>query len=222
MVKKLFGTEQLQILTEGDVQELLVDINPYLWAAVVNPFDDLQDRRENDEAFRILDDGQTAQWLRPQIVHQAKRIFEHNDAMRCHTRRQQVLFEYKDSIAICFKKVTKRWHRGSSRLERSNYLTSQNRDYWQQQKLEGFADIPRIIVGYELLMEMTDIRVLIGYPRTRQRDFRWIYAMANQDDALRRIVAEREESKHDYEDDAEDPGFIIRPRRMVREGTTNG
>ncbi len=222
MVKKLFSNEQLQILTEGDVQELLADINPYLWAAVVNPFDDLQERRENDEAFRILDEGQTAQWLRPQIVHRAKRIFEHNDAMRCYTRRRQLLFEYKDAIAICFKKVTKRRYRGSSRLERSNYLTLQNKDYWQQRKLEGFPDIPRIIVGYELLMEMTDIGVLVGYPRTRQRGFQWIYNMANQDNALLRIVAEHQEKKHGYEDDAEDPGFIVRPRRMVREGAING
>jgi hypothetical protein len=190
----------------------------------VNSFDDLQERREkeDDEAFRILDEGQTAQWLRPQIVHRAKRMFEHNDAMRCYTRRRQVLFEYKDAIAICFKKITRRGRRGSSRLERSNYLTPQNRDYWQQRKLEGFLDIPRIIVGYELLMEMTDIRVLIGYPRTRQRGFRWTYEMANQDNALRQIVAEHQEKKNTYEDDAEDPGFIVRPRRMVREGTTNG
>lgn len=217
----LFSRDQLQNLTEEDVQTHLADINPYLWAAVVNPFDDLQMRRESDEAFRILDEGQTAQWLRPQIVFWAKKIFGLNDAMRCCRRRQQVSFEYKDAIAICFKKVTKRWHQSGSRLERSNYLTSQNKDYWQQRKLDGFPDIPRVVVGYELLREMTDIRVLVGYPRTRHRDFQWIYEMPNQDSVLLRIVQEHQEKKRSYEPEAEAPGFIVRPRRVVREGTTN-
>ena len=219
--RNLFSGDQLQVLTEHDVQEVLIDINPHLWAAVVNPFDDLRERRETDGAFRILDEGQTAQWLRPQIIHHAKMIFRDNDAMPCYTSRQQVFFTYKDATAICFKKVTERWHDGESRLERSNYLTSQNKDYWQQRQVHGFPDVPRVIVGYELLKEMTEVRVLIGYPRTRQRGFLWVYEMPSQDDVLAQIVQEHQENKRADETDIDDPGFVIRPRRMVREGTPN-
>jgi hypothetical protein len=221
--KSLFSGKQFHALMEEDVRDVLKDIYPFLWAAVVNPFDDLLDRRKRDDGFRILDEGQTAQWLRPQIVDQAKRIFHSDEDMKCYTRRQQVFFEYRDAISICFKKITKRRRkRGGSRLERSNYLTPQNREYWYQRRLEGFPDLPRIIVGYELIKEMTDIRILVGYPRSRQRGFQWTYEMPNQDRALARLAEEHQARTSRKDDDRAGLGFFVRPRRIVREGTANG
>lgn len=76
----LFGPEDGPLL-EKDVQDLIDEINPYLWAAIVNPFDDLTQRRAVDQAFQILNEGESAQFLRPQIIRHAKNIFENNDAM---------------------------------------------------------------------------------------------------------------------------------------------
>jgi hypothetical protein len=133
-----------------------------------------------------------AQWMSHQIKCSAIDICEQNPDARLRHRKGkfQEFFELGGEVAIVFKKITLRKKRnGESRLERSNNLTEGNRGYWHQDRQDGVPDIPRFIVGYELLREMTDIRVFLGYPRSRGRTFVWIYELEAYSQAIVRPAA---------------------------------
>jgi hypothetical protein len=56
------------VLDEEWLEATISPLYPQLWRMIRAPFDDLVVRRGSDRAFRIMDEGETAQWLRPQIV----------------------------------------------------------------------------------------------------------------------------------------------------------
>jgi hypothetical protein len=214
--KGLFGPGGDGSIDPQVVQEILENINPYLWASLTMPFDDLQERRSIDSDFLNMTEGESAVWLRPKIVRLANRIFENNDAIQFHNIRQQKFWTYQDRLAFSFKKI--KWYkprRGPQYLARSNYRTSQNVDFWSQRSMEGFPDLPRILISYLVVDELTDIKVIVGLPEVGTKKFRWTYVMPDQNEAVIRLEADYQTRRADHHDDEDDRGFIVRPRRNV-------
>lgn len=144
------------------LESVISPLYPELWRIVRQPFDDLLTRRATDRAFRIMDEGETAQWLRPQIVDLARQIFDGHPDVRIERRKQQFFMNYKDAVAITPKKI--RSDRDRKGLTFSSYDTRQNMDYWGRREVDGLPMLPRLIVGYQFVAEMTDIKIYVGYP----------------------------------------------------------
>ena len=150
------------VLTEEWLRSAVAPLYPQLWSMIRQPFDDLVARRASDPAFRILDEGETAQWLRPQIVEQARRLFDGHPDVKVEKRSQQLYLNYRNELAITPKKL--RPKRRAVGLTFSSYNTPQNKDYWQQREVQGLPMLPRILVGYQLVRELTDIKIWVAYP----------------------------------------------------------
>lgn len=150
------------VLDEAWLESAVSPLYPQLWRMIRIPFDDLLSRRANDSRFRILDEGESAQWLRPQIVDIARQIFEGNAEVRVEKRNQQLYLNYKNTLAITPKKFKP--GRDGRGITFSSYDTRQNKDYWQRREVAGLPMLPRLIVGYQFVDEMTDIKIWVAYP----------------------------------------------------------
>jgi hypothetical protein len=163
-------------VSEDQLNACLSPLYPSLWRMVKEPFDDLIERRKIDHAFRILNSGECAQWLRPQIVAKAHDLFDLRDEITIKTVQNQLYLKYRDEILIVPKKFRKHWqHTG---LTFSSYDTRRNNEFWRQREVEGVENLPRIIVGYRFINEMTDCKIFVGLPRGKS--VRLCYAMPDQ------------------------------------------
>ena len=114
------------------------------------PFDDLMVRRATDHAFRILDEGEAAQWIRPQIVDLARQMFDGDAEVRVEKRSQQLYLNYKDTLAITPKKFKP--DRDGKGITFSSYNTRQNMDYWKRREVSGLPMLPGLSSDTSLLM----------------------------------------------------------------------
>jgi hypothetical protein len=144
--------------SEQQLEAILKPLYPPLWLMIHEPFQDLLKRRATDGAFLILTGGETAQWLRPQIVHRARELCRGIPDLEVQENRNQVFLNYRNEIAITPKKFKRKWM--SKLLTFSSYSTQQNKDYWFQREVDGFPRLPRVIVGYKFVEEMTGIKIL--------------------------------------------------------------
>ena len=210
-----FGDNFLDFTDEATAQKLLADTYPLLWISLMEPWNRLQVRRGTDGEFMDLNEGEIAQWLHGQIKRRAAGLCKEYPHFGCQPKRvqQQFYLVCGGQAIVVFKKL--RHNAFKSRLERSNYLTKRNMDLWQQRRLQGCPDAPRLIVGYRLLKELTEIKLAIGYPRTRGRTFQWLYPIPDQS----LVVQGMFESKRVEQPNEEErrKGFIVKPRRMDSE-----
>lgn len=190
----------------AEIEVLISPLYSQLWRMIREPFEDLLLRRSEDHAFRILDEGESAQWLRPQIVAKAKDLFDQRSDVTIEKRRSQLFIKYRDEVAITPKKFKRRWL--SNGLTFSSYETRQNEAYWRQMHVDGFDAIPRVIVGYQFIEEMTNIRILIGYPNGKR--LRFCYLMPDQDGIVSAQPAIAETTI------AEDRGYEVRAKRGAK------
>ena len=206
---------QLPDPTREGVQTLLATMDPLLWSSLMIPWEDLRRYRETDENFRHRDEGEQAQWLRPQMARRARLLFnDHPDVRFVLVNRMPVRIYHEES-AIVITKLTKRPdRRGRRRLTRSTYLTRTTMDFWDQRKLEGFPDYPRIIVGYVPQKEFTAIRIVVAHPRTRGSGMEWYSWMPDQSQTMVRPV---EPSDLPRPGDQRGKGFDIVPKKDVKE-----
>jgi hypothetical protein len=193
------------VLAEEELERLVSPLYPKLWRMIREPFDDFSARRANDHAFRILDEGEAAQWLRPQIIECARRLFEGDTAVKVEKKNHQVFLRYEDRFAIIPKKLrANRWRGG---LTFSSYNTVQNVTLWAQRASDGLPDLPRLIVGYQFIAEMTDIKIWIAYPRGKSAGIYLL--MPDQDGGILGIYQPRpDEGLPD-----EDKGFQVKPKK---------
>lgn len=173
---------QLPMPTEGDVHEALTPHYPLLWECIMGPWEDFLERRGSDRAFTDLTENESAQWLTIQAAHRARQLLTNRDAFRLLNPHGKLVIVVNDKYAFTIKKMTKRTLRvgGEERLTRSNYLTTRNKKLWNQIIDTALPDYPRLILGYELLKEVTDISILIAYPRTNKHGVRWAYCVPKQ------------------------------------------
>ena len=201
----LSGPEFSEVELEAKVSPLY----PSLWRMIREPSDDLFHRRSQDSAFRLLDEGESAQWLRPQIVAKAHDLFDDRADVHMEKVRGQWRLIYNNELAITPKKFKKRWLRQGFTF--SSYDTSQNKDYWQQRIMEGFDSLPRVIVGYQFVQEMTDIRIFVAYPAGKNLKF--FFLMPDQGDVVASYVPP-------VMDDTEDQGkdYRVKTKRNAGAG----
>jgi hypothetical protein len=169
------------------------------------PFDDLLVRRVNDPAFRILDEGETAQWLRPQVIERARHLFDGSPDVRVEKKKQQLFVNCRGRVAITPKKLKPRWR--SAGLTFSSYNTSQNKDYWEQRRNNGFPDLPRLIVGYQFVKEMTDIRIWVAYPSGK-----WLRNCFLMPDQTGVVLGIFKPAPIEAGED-EDKGYVVKPKK---------
>jgi hypothetical protein len=200
--------------SETRVRTLLEPFYDGLRRTVLAPWEDVQQRRLVDPAFRRRKGADLAWWLHGELVHQAQTVFD-NKAIR-HTRLTNGMFALilRDDLLITVKKLKARPFKGRRRFERSNYLTDTNMSYHEQRRLSGFPDIPRVVLGYLLTKEETDIEIYIAYPRTRQRDFIWYYELPGQAGGELHLLNPQPDGPMD---DEPKKGFTITPKKDVRE-----
>lgn len=198
MQKGLFPSDDdaLGYVSEERVRSLLKDANPFLWHAVYSPWEDFQGDRQRDARFRDLSIGESAWWLHTQIKRMAIMLAEDSPEyrlVRSSERSNQFYLNLSGELVLVFKKLRRVYSRrlGRDVLVRSNYPTDGNCDFWEQRRRNGAPDAPRVIVGYEPVKEMTEIRLHIGYPRTKGWRFDWIYEMPDQIDASRAFRAKQ-------------------------------
>ena len=129
------------VLADEELERLVSPLYPKLWRMIREPFDDLRCRRAADGAFRIMDEGETAQWLRPQIVERARQLFDGDSEITAGKKNQQFFLRWRDKFAIIPKKL--RRARDKKRLTFSSYDTIQNVALWAQRAEDGLPDLPR-------------------------------------------------------------------------------
>lgn len=196
-------------LTEEWLEAAVSPLYPQLWQIIRVPFDDLLLRRAEDPAFRILEEGETAQWLRPQIVHQARQVFDGNPDIKVEKRNQQLYLNYRDRLAITPKKL-KPGYRGRG-LTFSSYSTEQNEAYWRQEEVDGLPTLQRLIVGYQFVKEMTDIKIWVAYPYGKRLSI--CFLMPDQTGAIIGLF-------HPVPAPAvmdEDKGYKVKPKRKKKD-----
>lgn len=200
-------------MSEDQMEAAIEPIYPHLWQMIWGPFSDLLRRRSEDAAFRIMDEGETAQWLRPQIVATARVLFEGNPDVQVEKRRSQLRIKYRNQLAITPKKFRRKWmDRG---LTFSSFETPQNKNYWRQRAVEGIDGLPRIIIGYRFIAEMTDIQVLIAYPHGKQLAL--CYPMPEQQPTTLNVISDRITVEMPEKDTR---GFVVVPRQEQERGAS--
>lgn len=201
--------------TEVEVRQLLEPHYPVLWQTVMLPWRDLQERREADLAFRRKSGKHLAWWLHSEMREQAKELFAGHLVLRPETLKNKVLaLRYRDKLLITIKKVHKCQLRGAGVLKRSNILTPTNKDYHDQRSGKGFPDIPRVVLGYRLMREETEIEIVIAYPRSQDHNFLWHYLLPDQSAGELRL--DRRPSDGPPEE-SPTKGFTIAPKKSAKD-----
>lgn len=192
--KSLFsaGGEFLEFAAMDRVQSALAVANPFIWEIVNSPWLEFQHDRAGDPRFRDLTAGEAAWWLHTQIKRRAILLAEDSPEFgitRSPENSHQFYLDINGELLIVFKKLVRFYSKKHccEMLVRSNYPTEGNCRFWEQRRDAGIIDAPRIIVGYEPVQEMTEIRIHVGYPRSRGRKFAWIYEMPNQAEAALKL-----------------------------------
>jgi hypothetical protein len=178
--RSLYGG--LPIPSQADVIARLAPHFPLLWHTIMDPWEEFLQYRASDKNFADWTEDEVAQWLTIQATHRARNFFDGKAGFRLLDRHRKLVMVVNEALAITIKKLTNRTKRpgGEPWMTRSNYLTRSNRDYWSQRRATDAPDVPRVIFGYMLLKEITDIRVYVAYARTRKLGVEWAYRMPNQ------------------------------------------
>lgn len=203
----------LDFTNEESAANLLAEVNPLLWVSIVEPWKRLQLRRGKDEEFRELTEREIAWWLHGRIKRTASEMcdrYPNFNAVASAIHARQFVLTIAGKAVVIFKKI--RRNKSKKRLERSNYKTTGNLDLWQQRRGEGLSDLPRLILGYEPIKELTEIDIRVCYPRSRGLGFRWTYSMPDQTNAVRGLLADNKVEAPSVGERRK--GFIVRHRRM--------
>jgi hypothetical protein len=168
----------LPYVTQEQVDEIVGPLAPFLWPVIMDPWEDLRGyHRDGDKSFAHLDKEQTAIWLTMQAGHRARAIFDGKEGVEVRILYRKPVVIVSGRLAITFKNLTKRSKRRGSpeRLTMSRADTKRATAWFEQKRGANVVDLPRVVFGYELLNEVTEIRLWIGYPRAKGRGFDWAH-----------------------------------------------
>jgi hypothetical protein len=205
----------LPIPSQDEVIKSLTPQFLYLWHTIRDPWDEFLEYRANDRNFQDFTEEETAYWMTIQSAHRAKQFFDGRKGVRILTRHRKLVLLFDEKLAVTIKKLTKRRKRRGQKehLTRSNNLTKANKNYWNQQRTEPEVDMPRVILGYQLLKEITEIKILIAYARTTQLGVEWAYEIPAQIP----ITTPVEPRILVGEDDTAQKGFTIEAAETVQQ-----
>jgi hypothetical protein len=170
---------RLPYLCEDDMRNVITPYHPFLWSVVMEPWTDLLARRADDRAFTDLTEEEMAIWLTMRAGKMAQAIFHGREGIEVRLWHRKPVIVIPDALVIIIKKLTKRKINGGEKKEltRSNFTTHRNVRVHNQQPVYDLPDVPRVVLGYELLEEATDIKLFIAYPRTKGKGFDWVYRL---------------------------------------------
>jgi hypothetical protein len=174
--------DQLNEVSPERVHSRLTPIYPLLWQVVMDPWGQFQALRATDPTFRKMDEWDAAQWLTMHMRFRAQDLFAQHPSVRTkRLNNGMFVMTCFDEFAVTIKKI-KRRKVGNlpPALQRSNILTPTNKRYWHDERIPLFPDLNRLILAYSLEKELTEIKIRIGYPRTRRKGFRWIEPLPYQ------------------------------------------
>ena len=176
----------------------------------MDPWEEFLNYRATDRNFCDFTEGETAQWLTIQASHRARRLCDGVEGIRLMTIHRKLVIVVQEKLAVTIKKLREQWNPRTGKIEivRSNYLTERNRRLWNQERGEESIDYPRILLGYMLSREITQIKVLLAYARTRCLRVEWATPMPSQPPVVSTVFSPRSASDTD-----EQPvtGFSIGP-----------
>lgn len=144
--------------------------------AISMPWDDLQIRRQedNDPYFTDLSAGAFAIWLTTQAHRHAEDLLN-QERIEIRKAYGKPYYVVQDQLILSIKKLTRRTNRyGISGLYRSNYGTDRSRDFWNHQSVDDAPNLPRFVLGYEFVQEITDIKIYVGWSKSHKQSFEWI------------------------------------------------
>ena len=217
--KKQMGLFPSVALTEDELERLASPLYPLLWKMIREPFLDLKRRRTEDRAFRLLSEGQTAQWLRPQIIDRARQLTEGDETLSITEKNQQIFIKHKEEMLIVPKKLKLQDRKALVRLipelTFSSYDTEHNRLFWGQKSIDGVPHLPRLLVGYQFVSEMTEIKIWVAYPFGKR--LRTCLLMPDQNESVIGIY----QPDIDIEPEDQDKGYRVKPKRDKRKPGAN-
>lgn len=143
MQKELFELYPERAANFAAAQTILAPVaTPLIWKAMTEAIADIGRRVEEDRGFKILLPHERAQWLHRQIVVRVddhlKEIGGGLVAFKWHSPHRMNVLNIEDQVHLCFKRV----RRG---LQRSNYHTAHQEEYWTQ---TGEEKPLKMIIGY--------------------------------------------------------------------------
>jgi hypothetical protein len=151
----------------------------YEWFSrvIMVPWQDFQDRRATDRWFQGYSEPQAAGLMHTHVTNYAAESISdlESGTLRIDTVFGKPVYVVPERLAITIKKLRRADNEDD--MYRSNYLTRRNTDYWDQRRMEGHLDVPRIIIGYVFLEAITRLEIVVAYPRTRGLEVRWFYEM---------------------------------------------
>ncbi len=202
--------DQLPIPSQVEVHATCERHYPYLWNTVIEPWEKFLQYRAADRNFCDFTEDETAQWLTIQATHRARRLFDGREGVRLITPHRKLVIILEERLAITIKKLRRRTNpvTGREEIVRSNNLTRRNRRVWNQERGEASLDFPRIILGYILEREITQISILLAYPRTLGLRVNWAFPIPPQPALVSTGFAPR---LVPAADDQPAPGFSIAP-----------
>jgi len=174
MDRQYFLFDSLGDLHPDHVMRIVEPALPRLRGLVRDTFNDLISRRQSDDAFAWMDEGESAWWMWTQLRHKAKADFHGEPTLNYRRVRQQDFIVVCEEAIVVFKKLRNKLNRdGIAELVTSNYRTRQNMDWWGQRAIDEVPDLPRVIVGYEFRHELTEMRCYLGLPRGSNATLQW-------------------------------------------------
>src|SRR5262245_59548368 len=99
---------QLPYLSEAEMLAFLRPLNPFLWSVVMEPWEDLLDRRSHDKAFTDMTEEEMAIWLTMRAGKMAHAIFHGREGIEVKFFHRKPLIIIPNGVAIAIKKLTRR------------------------------------------------------------------------------------------------------------------
>jgi hypothetical protein len=212
---------ELPLFTESALHKMLEPIYPHLWRTIMEPWLEFQRYRETDPNFSDFCEEDAAQFLHSLIKARMRVVFENNPVgafVSTFYGKPTVIIP--DKLAVTVKKLKKRRPKPDepAELTRSHYDTPRARKYWSNQPVDDGPTEPRVIVGYILVRELTQIKILVGYPRIKRKSFIWSYLMPEQPASILQARFTQEA----FDQSVTEKGFKIDAKEIGKEGTTDG
>lgn len=196
--------------TMMNVDRILRPYYSFFSRAILAPWQDFQNRRAEDSWFQSYTEPQAAGLMHTHVTNYAAELASEitSGDIRIEQMFGHPVYVIPEQLAITVKKL--RRVNDEDDMYRSNYRTKRDADYWGQRRMEGYLDVPRVIIGYVFLEAMSRIEILVAYPRTTGLAVRWFYEMPALAEVPLRIAQTQELEQDDPEKE-----FNIVPKEGV-------
>jgi hypothetical protein len=193
---------QLPPIDPEKVRTDLEPVSPDLWDLMMGVWRDFLDYREQDPNFQGMEEYDIAEFVTSLAYRRAKKMASDDGRMKVERLNGKYVLIVLEKYEMKIKKLTSRRIRagGPIVMTRSNYQTPTNLAYYNQDQAVGSGlDLPRIILGYQLVDETSDIRLLIAYPRSKTRAVLWFYELPKSEGITRPRLAESATAAESHE-----------------------